>query len=241
MQNSINERLNKIASHFMFEGEVISINTLGEGFINDTYVVETLGDAPNYILQRKNHVIFPNVPEMMGNIVKVCKHIKAKVSDPVRESLTVTFTKDNLPYYRDEEGNFWAACLFIPNTITYSCANSTELAYEGGVGIGRFQTLLADFTEPLVETIKGFHNIRWRFVQWDEAIAADSVGRVASLQKEIEWIESRRAQMLEFWSLVESGTIPTRVTHNDTKISNILFDKESGKVLCAIDLDTVME
>lgn len=240
MQNSINERLNKIASHFMFEGEVISINTLGEGFINDTYVVETLGDAPNYILQRKNHVIFPNVPEMMGNIVKVCKHIKAKVSDPVRESLTVTFTKDNLPYYRDEEGNFWAACLFIPNTITYSCANSTELAYEGGVGIGRFQTLLADFTEPLVETIKGFHNIRWRFVQWDEAIAADSVGRVASLQKEIEWIESRRAQMLEFWSLVESGTIPTRVTHNDTKISNILFDKESGKVLCAIDLDTVM-
>jgi len=92
----------------------------------------------------------------------------------------------------------------------------------------------------LNETIKGFHNIRWRFQQWDETIANDPVGRVAEVQEEIGWVEARRKEMLDFWSLVEDGTIPTHVTHNDTKISNILFDKPTGKVLCAIDLDTVM-
>ena len=98
---------------------------------------------------------------------------------------------------------------------------------------------MADFTEPLAETIKGFHNIRHRFVQWDEAIARDAAGRCRELSEEIGWIESRREEMLAFWALVENGTIPTRVTHNDTKINNILFDRE-GRVLCAIDLDTVM-
>jgi Ser/Thr protein kinase RdoA (MazF antagonist) len=108
------------------------------------------------------------------------------------------------------------------------------------VGIGRFQALLADFDKPLNETIKGFHNIRWRFEQWDATIAADPAGRVKDLQQEIEWVESRREEMLSFWSKVETGEIPTHVTHNDTKISNILFDRPTGNVLCAIDLDTVM-
>jgi len=107
-------------------------------------------------------------------------------------------------------------------------------------GIGRFQALLADFDKPLAEVIKGFHNIRWRFVQWDESLAADKAGRVKDLKSEIDFIESRRAQMLDFWALVENGTLPMRVTHNDTKLSNILFDAKSGEVLCAIDLDTVM-
>jgi Phosphotransferase enzyme family. len=158
----------------------------------------------------------------------------------LRETLTVIFTKDELPYFKDENGNFWAVCLFIEDTITYSAATTPELAYQGGVGIGKFQTLLSDFTTPLAETIKGFHNIRWRFKQWDESLARDAANRKKDLAKEISWIESRREEMLNFWSLVENGTIPTRVTHNDTKISNILFDKSSGNVLCAIDLDTVM-
>ena len=109
----------------------------------------------------------------------------------------------------------------------------------GGMGIGKFQSQLADFTEPLAEVIKGFHNIKHRFVQWDEALAQDAAGRKASLATEIEWIESRREEMLAFWAKVESGEIPMRVTHNDTKINNILFDKQ-GNVLCVIDLDTVM-
>ena len=233
------EKLIEIASQFAIEGEIASVNALGEGFINDTFVVTTAGDAPNYILQRKNHIVFPDVPGMMDNIKAVTEHIKAKVADPMRETLTVIPANDGKLYVQDGE-NFWAVCLFIPDTASYDRADSPALAYQGGVGIGRFQALLADFDKPLNETIKGFHNIRWRFQQWDETIAADPAGRVKDLQEEISWVESRREEMLAFWSLVENGTIPTHVTHNDTKISNILFDKPTGKVLCAIDLDTVM-
>ena len=233
------EKLFEIASHFALEGEIASIEALGEGFINDTFVVKTTGSTPDYILQRKNHIVFPDVPGMMDNIKAVTEHIKAKVTDPMRETLTVVPATDGKLYHKDGE-NYWAVCIFIPDTVTYDRADSTALAYQGGVGIGRFQALLSDFTSPLNETIKGFHNIRWRFEQWDATIAADPVGRVSEVQQEIEWGESRREQMLSFWSKVETGEIPTHVTHNDTKISNILFDKPTGNVLCAIDLDTVM-
>lgn len=233
------EKLLSIAERFDLEGAIASIKPLGEGFINDTFVIRTEGDAPDYILQRKNHAVFPDVPGMMENILAVTEHIKAKVADPLRETLTVVRARDGKLYVEDE-GNFWAVCLFIADTSSFDRADSPELAYQGGVGIGRFQALLADFDKPLNETIKGFHNIRHRFAQWDAAVAADAVGRVASLAEEIGWVESRRREMLDFWALVEDGTIPTHVTHNDTKISNILFDKPTGKVLCAIDLDTVM-
>ena len=233
------ERLLYIAEQFAIEGEIVAIEALGEGFINDTYIVTTAGSASDYILQRKNHVVFPDVPGMMQNIKAVTEHIKAKVADPMRETLTVIPANDGKLYVQDGE-NFWAVCLFIPDTSSYDRADSPALAYQGGVGIGRFQALLADFDKPLNETIKGFHNIRWRFQQWDETIAADPAGRVKDLQQEIEWVESRREEMLSFWSKVETGEIPTHVTHNDTKISNILFDRPTGNVLCAIDLDTVM-
>ena len=233
------EKLFEIASRFALEGAVASVEALGEGFINDTFVVKTSGSAPNYILQRKNHIVFPDVPGMMDNIKAVTEHIKAKVTDPMRETLTVVPATDGKLYHKDGE-NYWAVCIFIPDTVTYDRADSTALAYQGGVGIGRFQALLADFDKPLNETIKGFHNIRWRFEQWDATIAADPAGRVKDLQEEIEWVESRREEMLSFWSKVETGEIPTHVTHNDTKISNILFDRPTGNVLCAIDLDTVM-
>lgn len=233
------ERLLDIASRFELEGRITDIKPLGEGFINDTYVVTTEGDAPDYILQRKNHVIFPDVPGMMENIKAVTEHIKAKVTDPFRETLTVIPAKDGRLYVQEGD-NFWATCLFIPDTTSPERADTPELAYQGGLGTGRFQALLSDFDKPLNETIKGFHNIRWRFKQWDETLAADPVGRVSQLQEEISWIESRRKEMMDFWSLVEDGTIPLHVTHNDTKISNILFNSSDGSMLCMIDLDTVM-
>ncbi|MBR4851377.1 MAG: aminoglycoside phosphotransferase family protein [Tidjanibacter sp.] len=236
----MNTKLYNIAQQFALEGAIADIKALGDGFINDTFIVKTEGTTPDYILQRKNHIVFPDVPAMMDNIRRVTEHIKAKVENPLRDTLTVVPTTDGALYYKDEAGNFWAVCLFIENTTTYDRADSTALAYQGGKGIGRFQAQLADFTEPLAEVIKGFHNMRYRFEQWDEAVKADKAGRVASLTEEIGWIESRREEMLGFWSLVENGTIPTRVTHNDTKISNILFDADTKDVLCAIDLDTVM-
>lgn len=237
-----NAKLLNIAHNFDIEGEISNIEALGEGFINDTYIVTTEGDAPNYILQRKNHNIFPDVPAMMDNIGRVTRHLKAKVDsaggDAQREVLTVIPTKQGELYHKYDE-EFWAMSLFIEESITHNKATSPRLAYMGGKAIGRFQSLLADFNEPLAEVIKGFHNIRWRFEQWDSTLAEDRVGRAKKVATEIEWIESRRETMLSFWQMVEEGKLPLRVTHNDTKLSNILFDK-SDEVLCVIDLDTVM-
>lgn len=235
-----NSHLYNIAEAFAFDAPVVEIATLGQGFINDTYIVRT--EKSRYILQRKNHNIFPDVPAMMSNIQRVTQHLKAKVKaaggNPEREVLTVIPTKKGALYHRDGD-NFWAASLYIEGSVTHDVANTPRLAYMGGRGIGRFQAMLADFDEPLREVIKGFHNIRWRFEQWDRSLSEDRAGRKASVKDEIEWIESRRAQMLAFWEMVERGILPMRVTHNDTKLSNILFD-ENDEVLCVIDLDTVM-
>lgn len=233
--------LSALASRFALHGAVTEVRPLGEGFINDTYCVFVDGASqPAYILQRKNHLVFPDVPAMMENIVAVTRHIKTKVADPERGTLTVVPALDGRWYVQDEAGNFWAVCTFIQGSKSYERADTPELARQGGLGLGLFHRQVADFTQPLTEIIKGFHNIRFRFTQWDEALRRDAVGRVASLREEISWIESRRARMLAFWERFEKGEIPTRVTHNDTKISNFLFDAATGEVLCAIDLDTLM-
>ena len=226
-----------IASRFGIDAT--EIKPLGEGFINDTFLVWNGGIEPAYILQRKNHIVFPDVPGMMDNIQRVTAHIRTKVDDPLRGTLTVVCTTDGIPYFKDENGNFWAVCVFIPKSKSYSQADSCELAYQGGRGLGIFHKQVSDFTEPLAEVIKGFHNIRFRFSQWDSCIAADKAGRCAGCKEEISWIESRRRKMLAFWEKYEKGIIPTRVTHNDTKISNFLFDAEDSSFLCAIDLDTL--
>lgn len=237
------QRLYEIAAAFALTGKIASIKALGEGFINDTFLVRTEGDAPDYILQRKNSAVFRDVPSMMENICKVTDHIRRRVAaaggNTEREVLRVVAAHDGRPYFRDADGEYWAVSVFISGTTAYDKADTPELARKGGEGIGRFQSQLSDFTSPLSDTIPGFHNIRHRFTQWDAALARDAAGRKAGLTKEIGWIESRREQMLAFWQKVEEGTLPMRVTHNDTKISNILFD-DRGEVLCAIDLDTVM-
>lgn len=235
-----NRHLYDIAENFAFDASATDIKPLGEGFINDSYIVTTA--KSRYILQRKNHIVFPDIEAMMDNIWRVTTHLKAKVKasggDPRREVLTVIPTTDGKLFYRDNE-SFWAASLFIEGSVTHDVADTPRLAYMGGRGIGRFQAMLADFDEPLAEVIKGFHNIRWRFEQWDKALAEDKAGRKTELKEEIGWIESRREKMLAFWELVEQGILPKRVTHNDTKLSNILFD-QNDEVLCVIDLDTVM-
>lgn len=239
MQN----QLKKIASEFELGACVVNVRPLGEGFINDTYIIETPEGELNYILQRKNSKIFTNVPAMMDNIKRVTLHIKNKVvqadGDPQREALTVIPTHKGELYHKDDQDQFWAACTLIDDTITYSSAATPELAFQGGKGIGKFQAQLADFKGTLADILPGFHNMKFRFEQWDTAVAQDKAGRVKDLKTEISWIESRREKILALWALVEDGTIPQRVTHNDTKINNILFDKK-GDVLCVIDLDTVL-
>ncbi len=239
----MNQDLKQIAAQFKIEGKIESVAQLGEGFINDTFIVKTEGDAPDYLLQRKNSSIFTDVPAMMENIQKVTTHLKKKIEaeggDPLRQALTVTPANDGKLYHLDSDGQYWAVCLFIKDTIAYQRASDGQLSYKGGKGIGLFQAMLADFHEPLTDILPGFHNIRYRFKQWDAVLMNNPVGRKESVATEISWVESRRDEMLAFWELVEKGEIPTRVTHNDTKINNILFDKK-GDVLCVIDLDTVL-
>ncbi|MDX8340675.1 aminoglycoside phosphotransferase family protein [Draconibacterium sp. IB214405] len=236
--------LKQIAGNFQIEGEIESIKPLGEGFINDTYYLKTVEEnTPDYLLQRKNKSIFTDVPAMMDNIERVTQHLKEKIKsnggDPMREAMTVTKSKGNELYYQDETGEYWAMCYFIKGSVTYEKADTPELAYAGGRGIGKFQAMTADFEGTLTDILPGFHNIRYRFEQWDKVLAEDPVQRKAEVKEEISWIESRKEEMLNFWKLVEDGTIPARVTHNDTKINNILFD-DKGDVLCVIDLDTVL-
>lgn len=239
----MNTDLKKIAGQFRIEGKVKEVVPLGEGFINDTFIIHTEGNSPKYILQRKNKRVFSPIPAMVENIQKVCDHIKSKVEkaggDPMREAMTVIPANDGKLFFLDEEEEFWAVSLFIEDTIAYEAAETPELAYAGGKGIGKFQSLVSDLKEPLTDILPGFHNIRIRYEQWDAVLKKNPVGRKEKVAEEIEWIESRREEMMDFWKLVENGTIPTRVSHNDTKINNILFDK-NGEVLCVIDLDTVL-
>ncbi len=239
----MNIDLIKIASQFRIVGNIKEVVPLGEGFINDTFIISTEGKSPKYILQRKNKKVFSPIPAMMENIQKVCDHIKAKVlkagGDPMREAMTIIPANDGKLYFLDEEEEYWAVCLFIEDTIAYEAAETPELAYAGGKGIGKFQSLVSDLKDPLTDILPGFHNIRIRYQQWDAVLKKDPVERKEKVKEEIEWIESRREEMMDFWKLVENGTIPTRVSHNDTKINNILFDK-NGEVLCVIDLDTVL-
>lgn len=232
----------EVANLFVIDAPISAVEPLGEGFINDTFVVRC-ENSTRYILQRKNSKIFTDVPSMMDNIVRVSDHIKAKVvraaGDPSREAMTVIPTHHGKLYHIDAQGEYWAMCLFIEDTIAYNRADTPALAEAGGRGIGKFQAMLSDFSEPLIDILPGFHDMTFRFKQWDAVIAADPVGRAASVRPLIDWVEARRERVLSVWNKVVNGEIPTRVTHNDTKINNILFTP-SGDVLCVIDLDTVL-
>lgn len=239
-----NKELIEVASRFDLKGNVESVNTLGEGFINDTFIV-TMSDIPaKYILQKKNKNIFKDVPGMMDNIVAVTEHLKRKIvvygGNPLRETLTqIPLLNAPSMYYTLYKDEYWCMTLFIEESVTYQRADTLVLAEQGGRGIAKFQSLLSDFKTPLVDTLPGFHNIKFRFEQWDASLSKDVVGRADSVRELIAEIDGRRKQMLDFYELIERGEIPKRVTHNDTKISNILFDK-SQNVLCVIDLDTVL-
>lgn len=235
--------LKEIADQFNHEGKIVNISALSGGFINTTYLVETDCNSPDYILQKKNKEIFKDVPAMMDNIMKVTEFLRNKIEksggDSQREVMKIIFTSKNTPYFVDCNGEFWTMSIYIPDTVSFESASHPELSRKGGEGIGKFLLLLHDFDQDLYPTIKGFHDLGHRFSQWDETLKRDAAKRVKDLTEEINWIEARRERKREFWQLVETGVIPKRVTHNDTKLSNILFNKNE-EVQCVIDLDTVM-
>ena len=236
------EQLIRTAGMFRLEGTPVRVDNLGDGFINDTFIIRLTDSPVKYILQRKNTNIFKDIPGMMNNIQAITQHLKKKIEaaggDPMRESLTVVPAKDGKLYY-EYEGEYWCVTVFIGDSVSYDKADTPLLAERGGCGIGRFQAMLSDFDQPLVDTLPGFHNIKFRFGQWDETLARDPEHRAASVRNLIAEVEARRDEMLDFYKLIEDGRIPLRVTHNDTKIANMLFDRD-GNVLCVLDLDTVL-
>ena len=228
------EKLIDIVSKFEITGKVTDVKPMGEGLINDTYkVFAEGGDKPKYVLQRINNAIFQDVDMLMDNINKVTKHIRKKG----KNSLQFLKTNSGKSYYFDGE-KYWRVMVFVPDSITYQ-AVTPEYSYIAGKTFGEFESLLADLNETLGEIIPDFHNIEFRLKQLREAVAEDRVGRVKEVQCYLDEIFKREEKMTLGERLFREGKLPKRVCHCDTKVNNMLFDKE-GNVLCIIDLDTVM-
>ncbi len=240
------EYLVNIATQFKLHGSIAKIEPFGNGHINDTYRVFTEEeDLPDYILQRKNHEVFKDIPGMMENIVRVTEHIRKKLEekqerDINKKVLTHIQTPVDSYFYKDAEGNFWTVFLLIPGSHSVENIEKPEHAYLAGKGFGRFQKQLEDLPDPqLNETIVDFHNIEYRFRNFRKALEINHQNRKMSCEKEIEFAFARENEMQTLMNSQRNGEIPLRITHNDTKINNILFDK-FGQILCVIDLDTVM-
>jgi hypothetical protein len=236
-----------IAAAFDLRGNMISAEPYGSGHINDTYkvVVDQGGLEVNYILQRVNQNVFPNVEKLMENIQRVTAHLGKKIiergGNPTRETLTLVPTVDGKSYYRDAEGGCWRAYIFIYGARTYDFVSDTKQAFEAASAFGSFQKQLADLPGgPVFESIPNFHNTPKRFENFLNSLKADKLNRAASAKKEIDFCLARQDKIGAVVKGLADGSIPTRVTHNDTKINNIMIDDATGAGLCVIDLDTVM-
>lgn len=238
------EQLKFIFNQFEHNGEFESYKELASGHINDTYLIKTK-KKPYYVLQRINHGVFKDVPGLIENKRRISDHIEGKLQHlspkkKKRRVLKFYLTKSEEAYYRGEEGNYWNLMHFIDKSVTHMTADSEKIAYEGGRLLGQFLTLTDDFdAADLTEVIPKFHDMSFRYSEFEEAKAKASKERLEEAKVSIDLVERSKAEMHILQDLKDSGEIKIRVTHNDTKISNVLFNKED-KGLCLIDLDTVM-
>ena len=231
-----------MVSQFSISGTQ-TITPLGNGLINDTYIVRTSGDTPDYVLQRINHHIFTDVEGLQNNIQAVTRHIRRKLEqagadDIDRRVLTfIPLSGSDKTYYFDGE-NYWRVMLFIPDADTFDVVNP-EYSRFAGQAFGEFQAMLVDIPDTLVESIPDFHNMEFRLRQLREAIEADAAGRLDSVRDIADDLLRRADTMCRAEQLHRQGLLPKRVCHCDTKVNNMMFDRQ-GHVLCVIDLDTVM-
>ncbi len=233
-----------ILKQFQVEGDVTSIEPYGSGHINHTYLAQ-MEDGKKYILQGINTTIFKDTDQLMENILNVTSYLREEIvrtgGDPARETLTVVMTNDGKSYYTDEEGNKWRVYDFIEGAQTYDAVESKEDFYQSAVAFGNFQAKLANFpADTLHETIPNFHNTAKRYRDLEKAIEEDVKGRVAEVGPEIAFVRERSKELSELHDMLAKGDLPLRVTHNDTKLNNIMIDSDTHKAICVIDLDTVM-
>ncbi|MBR4043225.1 MAG: aminoglycoside phosphotransferase family protein [Bacteroidaceae bacterium] len=235
--------MNNIIKQFPEVGEVQEIKALTSGLINQTYLVKTADEnEPNYVLQRINNNIFCDVDMLQHNIEVVTNHIRAKLEAAGEEEIDRKVLRyipatDGKTYYCDESG-YWRVSVFIRDSQTLE-AVTPESSYLAGLKFGEFQAQLADVPEQLGEVIPKFHNMEFRLQQLREAVAENKAGRLAEVQDIVDAIEKDAEKMCSAEQLHREGKLPKRICHCDTKVSNMMFDME-GKVLCVIDLDTIM-
>ena len=234
----MNEHELAILRQFCLDAEPASCTPYGCGHINRTYLVATAGGRC-YILQKINHHTFRDVAGLMENIELVTEHLRRKSPDP-RSVLTLIRTKDGKSYLEADDG-YWRVFRFVEDSICLQQPESDADFYESAVGFGTFQQLLSDFpAEKLHETIPNFHNTPDRYRAFLETLTRDPMHRAAQVQPEIEFALARQAEMAALQNALDAGELPLRVTHNDTKLNNVLFDAKTRRALCIIDLDTVM-
>jgi hypothetical protein len=239
-------KLASVMAQFHMGGRFLSASRIGSGHINDSWLIETSPEtAPDYVLQRINSRVFRNIPALMDNILRVTRHLEQKILSGIPEAasfkvLHLVPSKSGYFYIEDGECNFWRCYNHVKGTKSYDIPEDPLMAYEGGRAFGLFQLLTSDIPGNLLaETIPWFHHIGKRLAAFHEVVSKDTAGRVKDAAWEISFIREREIEMMKIQALLDEGRIPVRVTHNDTKFNNILFN-ENKKAICIVDLDTVM-
>lgn len=242
-----NKEIMEVIRKFDFQGELQECIPYGSGHINDTFRLAfcSEGRKKRYILQKMNKNIFLNPEELMDNVSGVTAWLRKKIladgGDVERETLNLVNTRDGRPFYKDSCGEYWRVYLFIEDATSFDQVENDDDFYQSAVAFGHFQRLLSDYpAATLHETIKDFHNTTDRLRKFKEAIKNDVCGRAAEVKPEIQFVLEREKLAHILCDLQKNGEIPLRVTHNDTKLNNILIDNKTGKAICVIDLDTVM-
>lgn len=235
--------MEEYVSAFQFEGDIVEVKPYGNGHINDTYYVQTTQNQ--YIIQRINHYVFKDPEKLMRNYRLVTDYVKGIIDkqhgDPNRETLTIIPTKDGKDFYQATNGNYYRAILFIDQTISLETMTNPQDFYKTGLAFGHFQFLLKDFDATLLaETIPHFHHTPTRFQTFLNVYQKADENKKQTAKREIDFVLAHEEDTRKLCEMYESGELPLRVTHNDTKLNNILFDKNNMEPLCIIDLDTVM-
>lgn len=243
-----NQCLAAALAAFPYEGKITALEPFGSGHINDTYAVYIEGYPTahiGYILQRLNTLVFKQPQAVMENIMGVTEYLRQKLEQEGRDTCrgTLHFLKtvdDEVAFY-DEQGMPWRSYIFIENSFCYDQSPTPEVFYQSACAFGDFLRLLEGYpANTLHDTIPYFHDTRRRLRALHEAIEENAAGRVESCQPEIQFVLQRAEDCSLLMDMLEAGKLPLRVTHNDTKLNNVLFDKTTGEALCVIDLDTIM-
>ncbi len=239
---------NNISRQFRISGTLKECNPYGSGHINDTFCIncDLDGKKVRYILQRINHNVFKKPIELMDNVVRVTAHIRKKLesqglTDVDRRVLTVINATDGKSYYLDSEENCWRLYIFVEGAKTYDVMENLDQAYQAAKSLGEFQEMLVDLPGPqLFDTIPDFHNGQKRYTAFEQALKADICDRAKDAAPEIKFLQDHAWIFDVFPDLIAKGEVPMRITHNDTKINNVMIDDETNEGICVIDLDTVM-